>query len=74
MTIAACKHHGPDACCTQCTIVTDGLGFPHPSVAAKRKRLQQCRRCGGWVEPKHWVSMPQRGLFGCVRCVPAPPP
>jgi len=64
-----CPHHGPDACCTQCTLTTDGLGFPHPSQAKGRRALQQCRRCGKWFASYQWVHDIAAGRFGCIGCV-----
>lgn len=66
----ACPHHDEDAVCTACTSVTDGRGFPHPSEAQGKKRLQQCDHCAGWFEPRLWVHDIAEARFGCKGCLP----
>lgn len=62
--------HEIGACCPDCPDVTatDGLGFPHPSEAHGRRRLQRCARCKRLVPPERWVHAPARGFFGCKAC------
>lgn len=60
--------HGTAACCTRCTSVSDGLGFPHPMVAQGRRRLQQCPHCSDWVDPSDWVNDIRGVFFGCRWC------
>lgn len=65
-----CPHHGADACCPECPghTATDGIGFPHPSEARGRWRLQRCSRCRRLVGPDRWVHDPARALFACKAC------
>lgn len=61
--------HGPEACCTLCTVTTDGYGFSHPSERNGRVALQQCRHCGKWVPKHEWVHDIRGARFGCVGCL-----
>lgn len=67
---ARCPHHEDAACCPECPGggETDGIGFPHPSLARGRKRLQRCSRCRRMVPPERWLHAPARAFFGCRAC------
>jgi hypothetical protein len=66
----SCPNHDDAACCTACTSGTDGLGFPHPSEAKGRRRLQQCSFCKNWIEPAAWLTDVYNAIFCCTGCAP----
>jgi hypothetical protein len=67
---AACTSHPATDVCPACPGVTatDGVGFPHPSVAGERRAVQRCRRCRRLVPRLKWWHAPAKAFFGCVSC------